>query len=376
MQSPLAAVLVKDNSHFTASATFKLTGLRTVFEDDSELREGDNILRHALPCFGHGLSFVVIINLSAEPAPDQEGHFPARKQNRLVVYLHPPTTAFPLKVHASLEISSLLSQKIYANSWFDWTYTAENHRGRGWKSRLNPQLWRRYESMRSDDGVLLRIHIQSPPGPNISSPALYTVVHKTICGDSSPDIRFTVFNRRDASGQLGGRRVLLADGKVLRDSCKVLRQGLFFMEIANHELTVLPTVLFRDDRNGRWNGIDVNAPPEDDPRTTYDDLDSDFEEEDDIVRDNESELTPLDDDSLDGEPVAKRSRPARDSGVDANENSEDAAAETLCDVRSIKQERRDTPMSSDGRHAENASDGASKSSILRSVSRLIQLALR
>ncbi len=131
-------------------------------------------------------------------------------------------------------------------------------------------------------------------------------------------------------------------------------------------MTTLRTALFYDTNHSRWSGIDWETPPEDDPRTTYDGPDSDFEE-DEVDHDDESELTPLEDDSQVDEPVTKRSRLARDSRSNTTEKPEDAAAETLCDAISVKQERCDPLQSHDGRHAENTSTGMSKRSVLPSV---------
>ena len=215
---PPTLIATLEAHEFLASAHLKIRNIRQIFED---IRLPHSTSPTATPVIIASPPFGPGFKLDIDPSA-----------SRLAVHLHVPDTVVlkrPFVLRVSVTATSYSGQVKYLTR--SCNYACE--KGTSDHSFLLLVLadhWRKHESLRSDNGLVLHIDVQTPgvkvPCLQSSRPrAVLDVLHKTVRGRGTADIRFTTFDRRSRSGRLDGRQIVHADKTVIEQNSPFLDNG-------------------------------------------------------------------------------------------------------------------------------------------------------
>ncbi|KAH9943907.1 hypothetical protein B0H21DRAFT_747540 [Amylocystis lapponica] len=185
----------------------------------------------------------------------------------LRVILVPPEAGCPQKVYFSIRTESLMGKR-YSDSSTTVLFPP-NHSGYGVSKALTTtQHWRRgqHVQLRTENACVVVATVKTSLGrPQVGAEPVLNFIHSTIKGVESSSTQFVTFSRRTSSDQLSRPRIFFANGKVVKNSSTYIDNYL----------------------NNKGDRALMHRLTEDMPvsttETDYTDLDSDFDEDEEIL---------------------------------------------------------------------------------------------
>ena len=88
------------------------------------------------------------------------------------------------------------------------SYTFKSGEAIGWSKFLTSDAFQQNANMKAENTILIHATLRFTPQWPITSKPTLDVLHRAVLGESTPNLCFVAYGKRNAKGQLGGPRML------------------------------------------------------------------------------------------------------------------------------------------------------------------------